>query len=135
MGTDLTKTSAADIVQTLEAERFKAIVDGRWDDFDAICHPELRYTHATGVVDTRATYLHKLRSGHYDYRYIEHTVEQTSSHRDTVLLWGTMTAELRAGEQSKTIHNRTLTVWVLLDNKWLLLAQQPTALPGKKTTS
>jgi hypothetical protein len=46
-----------------------------------------------------------------------------------------MTAELRAGEQSKTIHNRTLTVWVLHNNEWLLLAQQPTPLPGKKSTS
>ena len=126
-------SQAAVVVQALEAARFKAIVDGRWDDFAAICHPELRYTHATGVVDSRATYLDKLRSGHYDYRYIDHTVEHTSTQGATVLLWGTMTAELRAGAQSKRIDNRTLTVWVLHDDQWLLLAQQPTPIPRKVT--
>ena len=123
----------AQIVQGLEAARFEAIVEGRWDDFAAICHPELRYTHATGVVDSRDSYLDKLYNGHYDYRYIEHTVEHTSTQGGTVLLWGTMTAELRAGAQSKTINNRTLTVWVLHDDQWLLLAQQPTPIPRKGT--
>ena len=124
---------AVDTVRALEAARFRAIVDGRWDDFAAICHPELRYTHATGVVDTRTSYLDKLRSGHYDYHYIEHTVEHTHDQAGAVLLWGTMTAGLRAGAQTKTIDNRTLTVWVRQADHWLLLAQQPTPIPGKKT--
>jgi len=119
----------ADTVRALEAARFEAIVDGRWDDFAAICHPELRYTHATGAIDTRASYLEKLENGHYDYHYIDHTVEHTSIQPGTVLLWGTMTAELRAGAHTKKINNRTLTVWVLHDDQWLLLAQQPTPIP------
>jgi len=122
-------SDTTNIVQALEKERFEAIVDGRWEDFASICHPELRYTHATGVVDSRSTYLHKLYGGHYDYRYIDHTVEHTFAQGGIVLLWGTMTAELRAGALSKTINNRILAVWVLHDNQWLLLAQQPTPIP------
>ncbi|MEQ3552627.1 nuclear transport factor 2 family protein [Pseudonocardia nematodicida] len=116
-------------VERLECVRFDAVVDGDWDRFEELCHPDLVYVHNTGVVDTRATYLAKLRSGHYDYEVIEHPVTTIVLTADAALVWGRMRAELRAGTVHKSIDNLTLSVWVHdHDRGWLLIAQQPT--PG-----
>lgn len=115
----------------LDSERYDAIVEQRWDDFEQMCHPGLRYMHATGVVDTRETYLNKLRSGHYDYRTITHDIAHVCVNANTALVWGRMRADLRAGSIDKAIDNQTLTVWVSASSGWLLIAQQPTPADGE----
>ena len=42
---------------------FAAMVAGDFDDFAALCHPDLIYTHSTAVTDTLDSYLAKCRDG------------------------------------------------------------------------
>jgi len=120
--------SPVEAVRRLEDARFEAIVKGDWDAFENACHPDLRYTHANGVVDTLDSYLGKLRSNFYDYHWIDHPVDDVWAGDGCVLIWGRMSASLRAGERTKMIDNRTLAVWVPSGGQWLLIAQQPTAI-------
>jgi hypothetical protein len=61
-------------IKELEDRRFAAVVAGDFDGFAAVCHPDLIYTHSTGVTDTLASYLEKCRSGFYVYHAVEHPV-------------------------------------------------------------
>jgi hypothetical protein len=116
-------------VLELEHRRFEALVQDRWDDYIAFCHPDLRYTHASGACDTRDAYLNKMHSGHYDYRRVAYDVHGVWSNEETVLVFALMTADLRAGHVEKTVVNAVLSVWVRTPAGFLLLAQQPTPLP------
>jgi len=117
-------------IQKLEDQRFDAILADDWGTFANLCHPDLRYVHNTGVVDTVESYLHKLRSGHYDYHRIDHPTERILVHGDTAVVWGRMRASLRAGVRHKEADNLTLSIWVREPGaSWLLIAQQPTPAP------
>nr|MCW2727374.1 hypothetical protein [Aeromicrobium sp.] len=119
-----------ELVRRLESVRFQAVVERDWDRFAACCHADLRYTHNTGVVDTRDSYLTKLRADHYDYHWITHEIDHVRVGPGAVLVWGTMAAELRAGATQKALRNHILSVWVQEGERWLLVAQQPTPVPG-----
>lgn len=121
-----------DTIAGREAARFAAILERRWDEFEQLCHPDLRYVHATGVVDTRESYLAKLRGDHYDYRAITHDIDRIWTNERTVLVWGRMQAALRAGKVDKTIDNFVLSVWARIGEQWLLVAQQPTPEHAKQ---
>ncbi|MBV6759179.1 nuclear transport factor 2 family protein [Rhodococcus opacus] len=124
-----------DQITQLESDRYGAIVHANWDRFEELCHDDLRYTHATGVVDTRDSYLTKLRAGHYDYHSIDHPIESIWATPEFALVWGRMVARLRAGTVEKTIDNLTLSAWVRTDAGWRLIAQQPTPAGGRTPPS
>lgn len=118
-------------VAQLESDRYDAIVRADWDRFEALCHEDLRYTHATGVVDTRESYLAKLRGGYYDYHRIDHPIEHIWASPEVVMVWGRMVARLRAGTDEKTIDNLTFSAWVRTEEGWRLIVQQPTPIGGR----
>lgn len=115
------------LVRDLERRRFDAIVAGDWDGWAALCDADLRYTHASGVIDTRDSYLTKLRGGHYDYHRINSTIDTTLVTPDLALVWGTMVSDLRAGNRQISIDNVTVSAWVRRSSSWLLVAHQSTA--------
>jgi ketosteroid isomerase-like protein len=123
-------TSDAERVRALEDRRYRAVVEGDFDTFAALAHPELAYTHSDGTLDDRGSYLAKCRSGHYVYHRIDHPVDRIVVTGDTAVVVGEMHAELTAGGVRKTLANRSLAVWVRTEGGWRLLAYQPTVLPA-----
>ena len=123
MTTDIETT-----VRELEKRRFATIVAGDWDGFAALCDTDLRYVHASGAVDTRDSYLQKLRGGFYDYHRIDSAVDRVLVTPDVVLLHGTMSLDLRAGERELSLENILLSAWVRRDTSWLLYIHQSTGI-------
>jgi hypothetical protein len=81
----------------LERQRYAAIVAGDFDGFAAVCHPELMYTHSTGVTDSLDSYLAKCHEGFYVYHHVDHPVERIVVTGDAALVLGEMNADLTAG--------------------------------------
>lgn len=121
-------TQIESTVRTLEQGRFELIVADDWDGFEALCAEELRYVHSSGVIDTRASYLGKLRGGWYDYHLATSTIESIVVTDDLVLVRGTMYAELRAGEGEIVVDSITTSAWVRRDDAWLLATHQSTSV-------
>jgi uncharacterized protein (TIGR02246 family) len=113
-------------IRELEDRRFAAMTAGDFDDFAAVCHPELIYTHSTGVTDTLQSYLDKCRSGYYVYHRVEHPVSRIVIAGDTALVLGEMNADLTAGGVRKQLRNSSLAVWVRHEGDWTLIGYQPT---------
>lgn len=121
-------TEIESTVRHLEQRRFDVIVADDWDGFAALCDAELRYVHASGTVDTRDSYLTKLRGDFYDYHRIDSSIESMIVTPDLVLIRGTMSADLRAGDKEITVDNVIASAWVRREGTWLLATHQSTGV-------
>src|SRR3954452_11108329 len=83
-----------EVITELERRRFAAMVAGDFDEFAALCHPDLIYTHSTGVTDTLDSYLAKCRDGFFDYHRIDHPITKIVVTGDAGLVLGEMNADL-----------------------------------------
>jgi uncharacterized protein (TIGR02246 family) len=116
-------------ISELERRRFAAMLAGDFDDFAAVCDPDLIYTHSTGATDSLESYLAKCRAGYYVYHRIEHPVAKIVVAGPTSLVLGEMHADLTVGGVRKQLRNSSLAVWVNRAGAWRLIAYQPTPLP------
>jgi len=116
-------------VTELEDRRFAAMVAGDFDGFAALCHPDLVYTHSTGVTDTLDSYLGKCRDGFFDYHRIDHPITKIVIAGDVALVLGEMNADLTVGGVRKQLRNCSLAVWVRAGASWRLIGYQPTPRP------
>lgn len=126
----MSSTDAVAEVLSAEDRRYRAMIEADLDTLDELCADELSYAHSSGVRDTKAEYLAKVRSGYYVYLRIEHPVERVEVLGDTALVVGRMTADLEVDGAPKTIDNLALAVWARTGGTWRLLAYAPTRLPG-----
>ena len=113
-------------ITELERRRFAAMVAGDFDDFAALCHLDLIYTHSTAVTDTLDSYLAKCRDGFFDYHRIDHPITKVVVAGDVGLVLGEMNADLTIGGARKQLRNSSLAVWVRAGESWKLIGYQPT---------
>ena len=121
--------SAEDEVRTAEDRRYEALLGPDLPTLDRLFDDRLSYAHSSGVRDTKAEYLEKIRSGYYDYARIDHPVERVDVLGDTAVVAGRMTADLAVQGTPKTIDNLALAVWTKADGGWRLIAYASTPLP------
>ncbi|TFV86949.1 nuclear transport factor 2 family protein [Blastococcus sp. CT_GayMR16] len=120
-----------DVATVLAAEdlRYQALLGPDLAALDRFFAEELSYCHSSGVRDTKAEYLEKIRSGYYVYRRVDHPVERVEVVGDGAMVVGRMTADLLVDGVPKTIDNLALSVWTRAAGDWRLLAFAPTPLP------
>ena len=70
--------STSNDLLALEARRTRAMVDGDVETLDSLLLDGCRYVHSNGLIDSKETYLEKLRSGTARYLRMEAS-EQTRS--------------------------------------------------------
>ncbi|WP_277962697.1 nuclear transport factor 2 family protein [Pseudomonas sp. RIT-To-2] len=114
------------LIRNLENERYDAILEGDFDKFAAMAHPDLVYTHSNGVVDTLDSYLTKCRDGYYVYHELEHPIDEIRIVGDVALVFGEMNGSITSGGVGKALKNKCLAVWVREFGHWKLSAYQPT---------
>lgn len=119
----------ADLIRDLEDRRYAAMERGDADEIESLCHPDLIYTHSTGMRDTRTTLVGQIRAGHFDYGPIEHPIEHLVIDGTTAVVAGRMRCRVRVDGEERELDNSCLAVWSQGRDGWLLLAYQPTPLP------
>jgi hypothetical protein len=124
------QTEDVGAVLAAEDRRYQAMLDADLAVLDELCAPELSYAHSSGARDTKDEYLHKVRSGYYVYRRVDHPVERVAVAGDAAVVVGRMTADLDVDGVPKTIDNLALAVWTRAGGSWRLLAYAPTSPPG-----
>lgn len=122
-------------IAALEEQRYQAMRQGDLDSFAHLAHPDLVYVHSNGVRDDLASYLEKCRQGLYLYHRIEHQVHEVRRLGDSALAFGEMKADITSHGVAKTLHNRTLSVWLKTGARWQLVAYQPTPVVQRPATS
>ncbi|MET0764834.1 MAG: nuclear transport factor 2 family protein [Blastococcus sp.] len=117
-------------VLAAENQRYEALLGPDLATLDRLFAEELSYAHSSGARDTKAEYLHKIETGYYDYRSIDHPVERVEVVGDTAIVVGRMTSDLAVQGTAKTIDNLALAVWTRATGEWQLLAYAPTPPPA-----
>jgi ketosteroid isomerase-like protein len=117
-------------VLAAEDERYASLLGPDLATLDRLFADELSYAHSSGARDTKTEYLHKIETGYYVYRRVDHPVERVEVVGDTAMVVGRMTADIEVQGTPKTIDNLALAIWNRADGGWRLLAYAPTPLPS-----
>jgi ketosteroid isomerase-like protein len=120
----------AEQVRTLENRRYQAMTDGDVGALGELFAADLVYTHSDATADSKQSYLDRLASGYFKYGPISHPETGIAVHGDCVLVHGDMRGEVEIGGNLRVLNSASLSVWVRENERWVLLAFQPTKYPS-----
>jgi ketosteroid isomerase-like protein len=126
----MTDTLSPSQVGDLEDRRYEAMVDGDLAALDDLLSDDVMYAHSNAAVDTKASYLERLRTGELVYHSLEHTTDNVVSRPGVVIVGGTMSGSIHMHGVAKSLNSRVVAVWVAENGRWRLAAFQPTPVPA-----
>ena len=120
--------TAAEIL-ALEQRRFDAMIAGDADALERLLHRDLKYTHSSGTVDTKESYVRGVREKLWDYRSIETEDEAVSVYGDTAIVHCRLRIDLTVKGAPRQVDSRAITVWIKDQGRWQAVAVHSTAHP------
>jgi ketosteroid isomerase-like protein len=120
----------AEQIRTLENRRYQAMTDGDVGALGELFAADLVYTHSDATADSKQSYLDRLASGYFKYGPVSHPETSIVVHGDCVLVLGDMRGEVEIGGNLRVLNSASLSVWVRENERWVLLAFQPTKYPS-----
>jgi hypothetical protein len=116
---------AAEIL-ALEDRRCAALIAQDFATLDELFTDGVIYTHSSGSVDTKASYLESLRSGSLVYRSIKRSNTEVAVYDGAAIIATGVTLEITANGTDKTINGRATLTWVRQGGHWRFAAWQST---------
>jgi len=117
-------------ILALEEQRCAAMAKNDIAALEGMFHDDLIYTHSSAVVDTRASYLEALKSGHTRYHSVQRSDEKVRLCGDTALVTGRAIIDVTVKGEKKHLDTRFLDVWTKTPRGWKFVAWQSTKLPA-----
>ena len=119
-----------DEVRKAESGWVAAVTKNDLSGLEKLLSPGLVYTHSTGIVDSKASYIESLRGGNQKYDSVTHEDMKVNVHGNV----GVLTAKVRMTGKTKGApfdnQLRVIHVWVKQPSGgWQLVAHQTTRLP------
>ena len=117
-------------ILALEEKRCAAMAANDVATLEKLFHEALIYTHSSAVVDTRASYLEALKSGHTRYHSVQRSDEKVRVCGDSALVTGRAIIDVTVKGEKKHLDTRFLDVWTKTPQGWKFIAWQSTKLPA-----
>jgi hypothetical protein len=114
----------------LEGKRRAALIAGDLDTLEALCSDELTYTHTTGMVDTKQSYMKALRSG-VRYEAMDFLEVSLAPYDNTVVMVGLAQIAVKSPRGPIRFKARFTGVWAKQQGQWRFAAWQTTLVPDK----
>ncbi len=111
-------------ILALETRRYEAMTNNDLAALAALLHDDLVYTHSSGVVDSKASYLEALRSGRTRYLSVEQRAQEVKLIGDVALMIGASHIEVDVESARKSLDLRSLAVWTATPAGWQFIAWQ-----------
>jgi len=118
----------AEEVWKLEVKRRTALIAGDLDTLEALCADELTYTHTTGMVDTKKSYMKALRSG-VRYEKMDFLEVTITPYDSTVVFVGLAEIATKSPRGPIGFRARFTGVWAKQQGQWRFTAWQTTRMP------
>jgi Domain of unknown function (DUF4440) len=112
-----------------EENRSIAMLASNTRELDRLLSNSFRYVHATGILDSKKSYLDKLSSGALKYESLVFTNPTTTILGDVGLVSAKMQASVISNNNVRKVTSSYLAVWQYLPEGWLLEAVQATSEP------
>lgn len=109
----------------------QALIDGRHTELDQIFASEFTYTSTSGEVVDRATQLQLFRSNTLDIVSAVGSEERVQIHGKMGIVTGRFDATGTYADKQFDSTERYTSVWIVRDDRWQLVAEQGTLVPGK----
>ena len=118
-----------DEVLALEQRRFKAMIAGDAGELEKLLHPDLKYTHSSGAVDSKESYIRGVREKLWDYRSIDTDNAVMTVYGDTALIHCRLRIDVEVKGVPRQVDSVALTVWIKDEGRWQALAVHSTPHP------
>ncbi len=120
--------TAADIL-ALERHRFDAMIAADAAALERLLHRDLKYTHSSGVADSRDSYVRGVREKLWDYQSIRTSNETVSLFGDTAIVHCRLQIDVKVKDVPRQVDSLAMTVWVKDEGRWQAVAVHSTAHP------
>lgn len=111
----------------LEAQRANVMIERDFEALEQLSHPELRYIHSNGTIDTFESYLESWRVGRYVYHDINLPVDEIILAGKTAVILGRFQASVTVDGQEKILDYPSISVWTYDNGQWRFLSFSPRA--------
>jgi hypothetical protein len=118
----------AEEVWQLESQRRAALIAGDLKTLESLFSDEMTYTHTTGKVDTKKSYLESLRSG-VRYEAMDLSDVNIARYDNTVVMVGLAQIAVKSPSGPIRFRARFTGVWARQQERWRFVAWQTTRLP------
>ncbi|HUG78971.1 MAG TPA: nuclear transport factor 2 family protein [Burkholderiales bacterium] len=117
-------------ILALEDKRFGAMIARDFKALEEMVHEGLAYTHSSGVVDGKASWLESMRSGKVRYKSASCTERKVRVFGEVALITGRASIEADIGGQAKSLRLLFLNAWTKTPQGWKFVAWQSTPMPA-----
>ncbi len=114
----------------LEDKRFAAMIARDFGALEQMVHPELLYTHSSGVTDTKGSWIESMKSGKVKYKSANCSGRQVKFFGDVALTRGSAAIEVDIGGQAKSLRLLFLNAWTRTPQGWKFAAWQSCPQPA-----
>jgi ketosteroid isomerase-like protein len=118
-----------DAVKQAEKDWAKGITTRDLALLQTVLGDDLIYTHSSGVQDTKAAYLDKLRSGKLKYVACDHEKMEVRLYGSIALLTGAASVKVISDGNEASMKLALLHVYAKRKGKWEMIAHQSARLP------
>lgn len=122
--------TTADQLRETDWRRRQAMVSGDAAALDRLLADDLVWTHSSGKVDGKRSFLDKIESHAVDYQVLEVTEDTVADHGDVLLHHGVLDGRVSVEGKEKALRNRFLSVWKCAGGTLQLIAWQSTGMQG-----
>jgi hypothetical protein len=124
------RTMTEDQVRKLEEQRYAAMLAADTASLDRLLDPQLTYTHSSGVVDTKASYIAGVRDKVWAYKTISRDNERVVLSGACALVFCRLRIDVYVRGTRKKVDSNALAVWVESGGQPKLLAVHSAAVPA-----
>ena len=123
----MTKQSPeAAAILDFEKRRFAAMCAGDAEALERILRDGMTYTHSSGIIDTKESYILGVRERRWDYQRIMPSRQQVTLLGDTALVLARWEIDVAIGGTPKHVDSTALTVLVREQGEWQVAAVHST---------
>jgi hypothetical protein len=109
-------------ISALEEERYRAMLAADLATLDRLLDDGLTYTHSSGVVDTKVSYLAGVRDKVWEYKSILREHERVVVRGSCALVFCRLRIDVSVRGTAKKVDSNALAVWVQDGQQCRLLA-------------
>jgi ketosteroid isomerase-like protein len=123
--------SEGDEVMAIEHSRGEALVHQDYAALDKLLADDLIFCHASGHVDSKASYFDAMHSGALQYYAVDSTGMHARISGKVAVLNGPVTIKVRNGtSEPRELKLQSTAVYEKRDGRWQLISYQSTVLPA-----
>ena len=102
----------ANQIRKLEEQRYRAMVSGDLNVLEQLLDEALTYTHSSGVVDTKASYIAGVRDKIWEYKHISRDNERVVIRANCALVFCRLRIDPLVRGAARKVDSNALAAWV-----------------------